>query len=169
METKGEKMKENPVFGKFKPGDKVWFSIPKKSKIPGVIESDRIQSVGEQRGIFIDRGFDPFVPFTKISPDKITKRRKEFQGEESRIRLHHMGMEREYIDWKKKDVITSEENDLLHSVKEHYDSGYYESHYYDSGFTLDEIQKLVNRGLIYRQKSAYGGNYILVPKGEIYR
>lgn len=158
----------NSIINNFKLGEKVWFSLPKKSKIPGIIESDRIQSVGKQRDMFIDRGFEPFVPFTKISPDKISKRRKEFPGEINRIRLHHMGMEREYIDWKKKDLTTPDEDELLRLVKENYTIGAYESWYHDRKFSPDEIQKLVDRGLIHREKSSYKDNLILVPKGETY-
>lgn len=167
-----EEMKEIEIFDKFKLGDKVWFSIPKKSKIPGIIEVDRIQSVGKQRDIFIAKGYDPFVPFAKITPEyteKITRRRKEFPGEKSRLRLHNMGIEKEYIDWKKKDVtLSDEEKDLLRSVKNNYTQGAYETWYYNHGFTAHDIQNLISKGLILRQRSAYRDNYILVPKGKVY-
>jgi len=162
------------IIDNFKLGDKVWFSLPKKSKIPGIIESDRIQSVGKQRDIFIDRGFEPFVPFTKISPEyvgKVTKRRKEFPGETNRIRLHHMGMEREYIDWKKKGMsaLSEDEESLLRSIKNTYDHGAYEKWYTDKGHSNETIRRLIDKGLIYRHESTNRrGHYILVPKGETY-
>lgn len=165
-------IKNNLIFGKFKLGDKVWFSTPKKSKIPGIIESDKIQSVGKQRDIFIARGYQPFVPFEKISQEyigKVTKRRKEFQGERGRLKLHHLGLEREYIDFKEKEVsMSKKEEELLHLVKENYRIGAYHVWYRDRGFTSAEIESLIDKGLIYEQKSDFHHQYILVPEGEMY-
>lgn len=92
----------NPIFGKFKLGEKIWYtelSTP-FGKVPGVIQSDRIQSVGEKRNEFIESSVSPYVPFKDIDPSLLSRRRKEFPEEKARLKLVKFGLEDEYIKWR---------------------------------------------------------------------
>ena len=167
------KTKELTIFNKFKLGDKVWYEEPMqpfRKRIPGIVEKDKIQTVGKRRDEYITSGVSPFIEFIDLDVDSIKHRRKEFPGETNRIRLHHMGMEREYIDWKKKDVVSPRMKELLHKIKnEGFQYGAHEAWYINRGFTSSDIQSAVDSGLIHRQKSSDLDRYILVPKGETYR
>jgi len=168
------KAKELTIFNKFKLGDKVWYpeaTMPFRKRIPGIVEKDKIQTVGKRRDEYITSGVSPFIEFTDMDVSSILHRRKEFPGETNRIRLHHMGMEREYIDWKKKGMsaLSEDEESLLRSIKDEYDQGAYETWYTNKGYSNETIRRLIDKGLIYKQKSGFRDNYILVPKGETFR
>ena len=81
-----------------------------------------------------------------------------------------MGIEREYIDWKKKAISSSskDEEDLLYSIKGEFKHGAYEKWYTDKGYSNETIRSLLDKGLIHKQRSSFRDNYILVPKGETY-
>lgn len=167
------KVKKNPIFGKFKLGDKVWYpelTPPFRKRIPGIIEKKKIQSVGKHRDDYITSDISPSVDFTDIDVGLMLHRKKIFPGEEERLRLGKFGVEKEYIQWKRdfqsKPTLSLEEENLLAYVKEKFRTHYglFECNY---EFRKETIESLIQKGLIRRQSSRKheGKYYWLVPTG----
>jgi len=163
------KTKELTIFNKFKLGDKVWYEEPMqpfRKRIPGIVEKDKIQTVGKRRDEYITSGISPFIEFTDMDVSSILHRKKEFPGEKNRMRLHHSGMEQKYISWKEKPpTLSDKETRLLKLVKEMLARrhGLYECNY---DVSEETINSLVRKGIIRRMNAPRNPQFkMLVPTG----
>lgn len=157
------------IWKRFKVGDKVWYpeaTTPFRKRIPGIIEKNKIQSVGKKRDEYITSGVSPFIEFTDLDTSSIQRRRKEFPGEKDRLRLHHLGMEQKYISWKEKSpALSNHETQLLKKVKDLLKRrfGLYECNY---DFPQTAIDSLIEKGIIRRMKAPMNTECnLLVPTG----
>ena len=172
---KKEKTINNPIFGNFKLGDKVWYIEPVKPfnvKVPGIIMKDRIESVGEQRNEYVRQGTSPYIPFSDIPEDYVKSRRKTFPAERERLRLSKLGLEEEYVRTMHptSSNLTQRELELLDLVKtEGFDYGAYIEWYTDKGFTRKEIEDLVKKGVLKLQDANFSGRVIVCPFNKTYR
>ena len=157
-----------------KQGTKIWYKNPKVSpkKFPGIVRDGKIEIVGDFRDTFV---FAKVPTFTDIKDAKIvSRRRKEYPNEENRFLLSKLGIEEEYVDMKQRKVglfgldnLTPEQNKLLNTINEQYSSGAYISYYTKRGFSEKDIDFLLARGYIHKQRSkATSYRFILCPRGE---
>lgn len=169
------KTKELTIFNKFKLGDKIWYEEPMqpfRKRVPGIIEKDKIQTVGKHRDAYITSDISPYVNFTDIDVSSVLKRKKIFPGEKERLKLGVFGVEKDYIKWKRDyedtAMLSVEEERLLEKVKHHFKRGF---GYYECNYALhygqETIENLIRKGVIRRESARTNPEHNwLIPAGK---